>query len=541
MRTPHPIKVKRLSFLIALILLIIGPGCIQPDHWSVFEPPVSQTNVKETTLSAPKIIEKQIIEKKLDTPPPTPLLTGSSLSLSLDQALVMALESSPGLRVARYTPVLAGLAEQIERGRFDPELFSELSYAKQRTQENDEGTWTREGEQIHTAVVGLSQKLPSGTDITASAAQTLEDTYHGSEEHKLRIGMTVTQSLLQGYGSDVNLASIRQAQLNTAATLYELRGITEALMADTERAYWDHVLARQEIDIFENSLEVAKKQLSEVEQRIEIGTLPRVEAATAKVEVALREQALINAKAKFEESRLRLLFYIHPGKDQANDPSIQTTSQPPPDPQPEGNAKDHLELADKYRSDLQETRLQIRQNRLEIVKTRNGVLPRLDLFINLGNSGYADSFSSSFKALNDYTYDLSGGIRFSRTLGNRTAEARKMAAKVTLDQTREALENLKQIIQRDVRIALNDLDRLGQQITATRATRILQEESAQAEIEKYEAGTSTGLLVAQAQRDLLATIIREVQAIIDYQKGLVTLYLSEGSLLERRGVDMAPL
>ena len=76
-------------------------------------------------------------------------------------------------------------------------------------------------------------------------------TYQGAEEQKLRMGMTVTQALLRGYGSSVNLASIRQAQLNTAATVYELRGITEALLAQTEKAYWDHVLALQEIAIFE--------------------------------------------------------------------------------------------------------------------------------------------------------------------------------------------------------------------------------------------------------------------------------------------------
>jgi len=533
-----PLKTRFLSSIAGLLLMIIGLGCIQPDHWSVFEPPPDLTHLP-SPLSEPKVIETTSVL------PPLPLknLPGSnpkvSLNLSLDQALVMALESSAGLRVERYNPILAKFSEQIERSVFDPRFFSELGVAKNRIQENDAGTWTQTGEQDHLAVAGIDQRLPSGTDIGITISHTREDIDPGSEEQQLRMGMTVTQSLLQGYGSAVNLASIRQAQLNTAASQYELRGITEALLADTEKAYWNHVLARQEINIFENSLEVAKKQLSEVEQRIEIGTLPRVEAAIARVEVDLREQALINAKAKFEESRLRLLFYVHPKEGVDDDPQLFTTSTAPPDPEPLGKAKDHLTLADKFRSDLQETRLRIRQNQLEIVKTRNGFLPRLDLFISLGNSGYADSFSRSFKAFNPDTYDLSGGIRFSQTLGNRGPKARDLAANITLEQTRESLKNLKLIIQRDVRLALNDLDRVRQQIWATRVTRIHQEESLKAEQERFEAGTSTGLLVAQAQRDLLATIIREVQVIIDYQKALVTLYLAEGSLLERRGVDTA--
>jgi outer membrane protein len=32
------------------------------------------------------------------------------------------------------------------------------------------------------------------------------------------------------------------------------------------------------------------------------------------------------------------------------------------------------------------------QQRLETVVTRNGLLPRLDFFITLGKTGYADSF-----------------------------------------------------------------------------------------------------------------------------------------------------
>ena len=52
-------------------------------------------------------------------------------------------------------------------------------------------------------------------------------------------------------------------------------------------------------------------------------------------------------------------------------------------------------------------------------------------------------------------------------------------------------------------------------------------------------GTGTALLVAQAQRDLLAARINEVQAVIGYRIALVRLYQAEGSLLERRGITVA--
>ena len=49
-------------------------------------------------------------------------------------------------------------------------------------------------------------------------------------------------------------------------------------------------------------------------------------------------------------------------------------------------------------------------------------------------------------------------------------------------------------------------------------------------------GKSTSFLVAQAQRDLLASRIAEVRAIVNYLKALIDLYRQDGSLLERRGI-----
>ncbi len=67
-------------------------------------------------------------------------------------------------------------------------------------------------------------------------------------------------------------------------------------------------------------------------------------------------------------------------------------------------------------------------------------------------------------------------------------------------------------------------------------TRILQEETLQAEKERFDVGASTALLVAQAQRDLLVSSIDEVEAVVNYRQALVALYLIESSLLERHGV-----
>ncbi|MEZ6193181.1 MAG: hypothetical protein R3C45_18055 [Phycisphaerales bacterium] len=48
------------------------------------------------------------------------------------------------------------------------------------------------------------------------------------EQQDARLGLTVTQQLLRA-GPAVNLARVKQAELDTRASLYELRGFAEQL------------------------------------------------------------------------------------------------------------------------------------------------------------------------------------------------------------------------------------------------------------------------------------------------------------------------
>jgi outer membrane protein TolC len=173
---------------------------------------------------------------------------------------------------------------------------------------------------------------------------------------------------------------------------------------------------------------------------------------------------------------------------------------------------------------------------LEVVKTKNGLLPMMDLFITLGKTGYADSFGNSVSDLDGESYSVAGGISFEYPLLNRDAAALHRRAVLTRRQDEEAVDNLAQLVQVDVRSAYIEVNRTAEQVAATAVTRKLQQEKLRAETEKFRVGRSTTLLVAQAQRDLVASRISEVDAVVNYLKALVGLFRLEGSLLERRGV-----
>jgi outer membrane protein TolC len=186
---------------------------------------------------------------------------------------------------------------------------------------------------------------------------------------------------------------------------------------------------------------------------------------------------------------------------------------------------------------LNEARLQLMRGDLEIVKTGNGLLPLMELFVTLGKSGYANAFGRSVDRIDDDNYDALAGVRLAYPFFNRDARAQHRRAQLSRDQAQKALDNLAQLVEVDVRAAYIEVDRTKQQITASSVTRRFDEEKLRTETEKLRVGKSTSFLVAQAQRDLLVSRISEVQALANYLKALIDLYRQDGSLLERRGIS----
>ena len=468
---------------------------------------------------------------------PTP---GQVLNLSIEQAVMGVLQHNRDLKIQKLEPVKVGTFENIERAAFDPELFAEILSTREELPASfrtDEGPIINDKTEF--SGLGLRKKFATGTEVETGISHERSRPGDATDEQTTRIGLSLTQSLLKGFGPSVNLVDVKQARLDTALSVQELKGFTETLVAETEMAYWQYVLAGRKIAIFEQSLEIAKTQRDEIEEQISVGLLPRTEAAAARSEVALQEQALINAKSTLEEQRLKLLHHISPGGEDPFDLQVNPTSIPEIETLPITNLPDRIRLAEETRSELNEAQLRLEKNRLETIMTQNGMLPRLDLFMALGRSGYGDRFSTAFKGMGDHSLnDFQIGLSLNHPMGNRAPEAKDMAAVTSRLQARIAVENLIKLIELDVRLAVNEVERTKKQIAASRTTRQFQEQTSRAEKERFDVGSSTALLVTQAQHDLLIARIAEVEATVNFRMALVKLYLAEGSLLEMRGIGI---
>ncbi len=469
-----------------------------------------------------------------------PTMPTGPLRITLTDAMLLCLENNRSLEVQRLTPSIRQTAEDQERAAFDPVLDAEISGGRTKGERLARSGSETEAFITDTAdgMISLEQYFPTGTMVALEAGTQMTDaSLYEDRFYSTRLGMTVSQALLNGYGTDVNLARLQQARLETRMSEFELRGYTESLVAALERTYWEYALARRQIEIVDESLKVARQQLNETQELITVGRLARAELAAVQAEVAAQEQALIEARASRQSIHLQLLRLINPAGPGIWQREVELIHQPTlPDIQLE-DVDVHVDVSLRMRPILNQTRLEILRGDLELVKTRNGLLPVMDLFITLGKSGYANSFGQSMGNLNEDSYDALAGVRLNYPAFNRDAEALHRRARLTREQTQKALENLSQLVEVDVRTAYIEVNRTKQQITASSVTRMFDEQKLLTETEKLRVGKSTSFLVAQAQRDLLVSRIAEVRVLVDYLKALIDLYRQDGSLLERRGIS----
>jgi outer membrane protein len=461
------------------------------------------------------------------------------LKIGIHEAILLAMENNQSLIVERMNPEIQQTFEQEELAVFDPLISPEASSRRSVADRLSRAGSSIESQTLDsvTGSISLAKLFPTGTALDLEASTNYTDSSLYSDTFTAnRLGFTVTQALLRGMDVHANMARVNQARIDTLISEYELRGFTEIVLEQVESTFWDYALAQRQIEIYTDSLKLAEKQMTEAEERIKIGDLAETELAAAQAEVALRRENLINARSTLAKEHLDLLRLLNPsgGIDWNRDVTLQYDTSLP-DVRLD-DVEQHVQVALRMRPDLNQARLQIKRGDLEVVRTKNGLLPKLDMFISYGKSGYADTFDNAMNNMDEGSYDVAWGLAFEGSPMNRSARATYTRAVAGKQQLHKALENLSQLVQVDVRSAYIEVTRSQEQISATTATRKFQEEKLRAETEKFHVGKSTSLLVGQAQRDLVASQIAEIQAVANYLKALVALYRLEGSLLQRRGL-----
>lgn len=467
-------------------------------------------------------------------------------TVSLEQAIRLALEKNFTLKVDAYTPQIARAGLTEAWGKYDPRLVGSYQESKDEApQLADPFTGSRPAADVtktDEASLALAGQLPFlGTTYKIGGVTT---NYRGTfnsfaDTYKTYSGVTVSQPLLRDLGLTPALYEVRVARTNLAMSEWDYRAAVTNLITQVIYAYSDVHLARAYLKSAIRSRDMAVQLYNENEGRRQRGAMSEYDVLSAKARVANREDSVLKAErgVRLAENYLKQLISDERSPDflawkLAIEPLV-TASDVQPDAA--SGFRDALAQRPDYRS----AKLGVDRNKLDRSFYRNQLLPRVDLNASYGYNGIGSDFAASRTDARRQNYTSSStGVSVSIPLASAAERGRARAAKLRLRQAETDLERLEQDILIDVSNAAQQVESTRSRVATTRTARELNEEMLQSELKRLRAGTGSTFNVLYQQEQLSGAEIAAAQAQADHRKALAEYDRQTGRTLATHHVAL---
>jgi outer membrane protein TolC len=474
--------------------------------------------------------------------------TGPVRRLTVEDAVELAMENNLDLSVARVNPLLQDLAAAAVRTAWNPQITTSV-VSNRSTNQNTGFLSGADGEKTTDARLdsnlGIVQNLPWGGDynLAWTSARSTTNNVLSNFSPQIRSGLTFgyTQPLLRNFRIDNTRQQLRAARTDREIADVRLQETIASTARTVRNAYWDLAHAIALLEVQRQSLALAEQNLRNMRARIEIGTMPRIDAIEPEAEVARQDEAVITARSRIAsaEDRLRLMVFDH------DDPEfwtirIEPTELPQFAPFLVDVAAATRNALDR-RSDLRQSRMNLEQSGRTLQYLRNQALPEVNADFDYSVSGVGgtrltrssiiggdiiardersfgavigDLFSNSFP-----TWSARLTVRYP--IGQSPQDASLARTRLQYEQSRTRLRQQELDVALQVRAAARQVETNQQRVATTRRAREFAERRLEAEERKLAAGTSTNYFVLQAQRDLAQARTAELSAILDYHRSVV--------------------
>src|ERR1700722_20380493 len=359
----------------------------------------------------PTVVPEPIL---MNAPRIEQMVKDGKLSISLQDAVDLALQNNLAIVIERYTPWLAeaSILHALSGGAptsgpvsalgtipalsFDPQVTSTFSMDQRTILANNgltAGTGTGTGSltqlNTHTTTgdIAYTQGFHTGTFFSATfdnvrgSSSSLSNVF--SPFVQSNFVFVASQQLLNGFGLLANEHFIRIAKVNKSIADQTLMQQVITSITAVGNAYWELVFARGSVDVAREEIALAEKTYSDNKKQVDVGTLAPLEIVQAEAQLATAQQALIVAQTTVLQDQLTLLNLI--AKD-PNAPALRTAEIIPTDaadvapPEVEKlPLEDLIKEAVRKRPAVVQAGLVIQGDDVNVRATRNALLPILTL------------------------------------------------------------------------------------------------------------------------------------------------------------------
>jgi len=509
---------------------------------------------------------------------PEPVLTNSpdiaqfiqdgKLMLGLEDAISLALKNNLNIAVARYTPWLdeANLlyAESGANGitKFDPLLTSTLEQVRYSTPINNEfsgnGTHTATTAAGHYTLAnfGYSQGFHTGTEISLTFNNTRETSNLISNFFnpwvQSYLTIQITQPLLAGFGRTANTRYIIEAKNTVKVGEAQFTQQVISTVTQVSNDYWELVFAGENVKVEEMSVGTDEQLYENNKKQLEIGTMAPLDVVTAESQLASDQQQLVQAQTTQLQDETALLNDITKDPLAASLAGVQivpTTPISTPDVE-NISIQDAVAEAWQKRPELQEAELNLKNAGTEVKATKNELLPSLNLFGQYQAAGLSGiptvggvapgGLGNDLDALiNANNPTIIGGVTLTLPIRNRAAQGLNGVAMLTERQQEAQYRQEQNTIFLNVRNTLIALEQDRAAVAAAGKARDLAQQSYDAEVKKFQLGSSTSFNVVLKQQQLTSAEGIELRDRTNLIEAQVNFNQAMGRTLDVNNISVA--
>jgi outer membrane protein TolC len=401
-----------------------------------------------------------------------------------------------------------------------------------------------------------SQSWSTGLSATLTYASTynrLNSNAYGVNPYTSGdLDLVVTQNLLNGFGRAVNGRNIRVQKNNMKVTDLQFKQQVITTVTAALNLYWDLVSFNQDLKAKQEEVGTAEQLLKNNQDQVRIGTLAEIEVTRAQSQLYSARQDLVISQTNLLQQETVLKNALSRQGIATSDLAdvhvipLDTIAIPAKDDLPPVN--DLTANALKNRLEIEQARLNLDSNKMNLVGIKNSLRPTLQVFAELTNNGLSgtgsiSAFSGDYGTLlgeifrRDYP-NYSAGVSVTIPIRNRAAQADYATSVIEIRQNELNFQKQVNQVRVDVQNAVIGMQQARVRYDAAVQARLLSQQTFEADKKKYELGAGTPYQVVQDQRDLASAQSSEAQAMANYSHARIALDQALGRTLEVNHVSM---
>ncbi len=498
-------------------------------------------------------------------------------TLSLREAIEIALENNRDIEVTRKTFTMAEFELRAARGFYQPRLVGQTYYDRSTVPNvsifSNNQTTTQGSLVANAGIQGFVPQYGTVFSGTFNNQRLTTDNPISilSPQLNSNLGFSVTQPLFRGRKFDQPRRTIEIAKRNIDLTNTQFRQRSIEVVAGVQRAYWDLTFALRNLQVQRDGVRDAQSQLQHNRRLVEEGQLAPIDIVAAETQVANFEQAVFEALNIVNQAENVLKNLISPNRRDPLWAQALTPVEPVEAAVPDKTLSEAMEAAIDNRPELEINRAQKDINAIDQRLYRDQQKPQIDFVASYNASGIGGSqnpnFSPNFPTpcTTDPTSPacqqqqanlalltgnpLSGvfsnrypvirfGVNFNLPLfGDKTAKAQLGRSLVEAERIETQREQIEQGIQVEVRNAMQAIRTAQARLRSAAIARentTLQYESEQ---RKLDEGQSDIYKVLERQTALTVARSNELRARTELNKAIADLQRATGTTLADNSVE----